>query len=423
MTRLPRLLALVVLAHVSLIGCADPRLVKATLDESQATIVKANLVYGKICAPEELANAQSNVDFTQLEFKQGDVRRAADHATLADEWAKKALEKATPCGTADRDKDTIVDIIDKCPDEPEDFDGVEDEDGCRDIDPNGDEDKDGIKNRDDACMFEPEDFDGDADDDGCPETSLDRDGDGIIDAVDQCPADPEDLDGFKDSDGCPDTDDDNDTITDMNDKCKTIPEDLDGWEDQDGCPDPDNDNDGIADEYDKCPNEPGDRLNNGCPNFDRDKDGIADGNDKCPDNPETVNSYLDDDGCPDSPPKLVVVTHDMIEIKERIQFATGSATLLPASMPVLNDIVTVLKDAPAIKLRIEGHTDSDGNDEFNLKLSQDRAESVLAYLTSRGVDASRLVAQGFGETTPIDTNRTTTGKANNRRVEFHITAQ
>lgn len=411
------------LVFLALTACADPRQVKATLDETNVTIEQARRVYAMICAPEELANAEAGVAFTVLEFKQGDVRRAQDHVGFANEWAKKALEKATPCGTADRDKDTIVDIIDQCPDEPEDFDKVEDEDGCRDIDPMGDEDKDGIKNMDDACMFEPEDFDGDADEDGCPETSYDIDGDGLIDAVDQCPKDPEDLDGFKDGDGCPDPDDDEDTVLDMNDQCRRIPEDLDSWEDHDGCPDPDNDLDGLADEYDLCPNEPGDRMNNGCPNLDRDKDGISDANDKCPDNPETVNQYLDDDGCPDSPPKLVVVTKDRIEIKERVQFATGSATLLPASMPVLNDVAKAMKDATTLKVRIEGHTDSDGDDAFNLRLSQDRAESVKAYLESQGISSSRLEPVGFGETKPIDTNRTSAGKATNRRVEFHITEQ
>lgn len=413
-----RLLALLALA-----GCADPRLVKQTLDETNATIVKANGVYGRICAPEELANAESGVAFTLLEFDQGDVRRAQDHVVSANDWARRALEKATPCGTADRDKDAIVDIIDQCPDEPEDKDGVEDEDGCRDIDPNGDEDGDKIKNMDDACMFDPEDFDQDADEDGCPETSYDSDGDGFIDPVDQCPKEAEDKDDFADSDGCPDTDDDNDTILDMNDQCKRVPEDMDLWEDTDGCPDPDNDNDGLADGYDQCPNEPGDRLDNGCPNLDKDKDGIADGNDKCPDIPETVNQYLDEDGCPDAPPKLVVVTRERIEIKERVQFATGSATLLPASSAVLNDVATALSDAPHLKVRVEGHTDSDGNDDFNLKLSQDRADSVRAYLIGRGIDPARLESVGYGETKPIDTNRTSTGKANNRRVEFHITEQ
>ena len=77
---------------------------------------------------------------------------------------------------------------------------------------------------------------------------------------------------------------------------------------------------------------------------------------------------------------------------------------------------------PAIRVKIEGHTDSDGSDSSNLRLSQARAEAVREYLISRGSVASvRLGAEGFGETIPIDTNRTAAGKANNRRVEFRIT--
>jgi OOP family OmpA-OmpF porin len=401
-------------------ACVDARKVRSTYDDTQLLIGKANDVHAKFCAPEEIANAESGVAFTELEFRQGDVHRAKDHADYAHEWAKKALEKATPCGTADKDGDKIADIVDRCPDEKEDYDGVQDEDGCPDIDPNGDEDKDGIKNIDDGCVYEPEDFDGDKDDDGCPETSADRDGDSIIDVNDQCIDDPEDLDGFKDSDGCPDPDNDEDGIVDIRDACAKIPEDIDGWEDEDGCPDPDNDLDGLPDGTDQCPNEPGDRLNGGCPNQDRDKDGISDGRDKCPDQPETVNQYLDDDGCPDTSPRHVIVTHTMIQITDTIEFQTGSATLLNASTPILADVAQVLRDAPTYRIRIEGHTDNEGTDEANLTLSQQRADSVKAWLESQGIDPSRLLAVGYGETQPIDTNRTTSGRAHNRRVEFHI---
>ena len=105
----------------------------------------------------------------------------------------------------DRDGDGYKDDVDQCPDDPEDFDGFEDEDGC----PDPDNDKDGILDGDDECPLVPEDYDGDADEDGCPEgDDGDRDGDGIPDSIDQCPDDPEDLDGFEDKDGCPDPDND-----------------------------------------------------------------------------------------------------------------------------------------------------------------------------------------------------------------------
>jgi OmpA-OmpF porin, OOP family len=117
-----------------------------------------------------------------------------------------------------------------------------------------DKDGDGIPDDVDKCPAEPEDKDGFQDDDGCPDP--DNDGDGIPDALDKCPNDPEDKDGFQDDDGCPDLDNDKDGIPDNLDKCPNEPEDKDGFEDQDGCPDPDNDKDGIPDAVDKCPNQP-----------------------------------------------------------------------------------------------------------------------------------------------------------------------
>jgi outer membrane protein OmpA-like peptidoglycan-associated protein len=119
---------------------------------------------------------------------------------------------------------------------------------------NKDKDGDGIADNVDKCPNEPEDKDGFQDDDGCPD--LDNDGDGIPDAIDKCPNQPEDKDGFEDEDGCPDPDNDKDGILDGLDKCPNEPEDKDGFQDQDGCPDPDNDKDGIPDAIDKCPNEP-----------------------------------------------------------------------------------------------------------------------------------------------------------------------
>jgi outer membrane protein OmpA-like peptidoglycan-associated protein len=137
----------------------------------------------------------------------------------------------------DRDGDGIKDDVDKCPDEPEDFDGFQDADGC----PDPDNDHDGIPDVDDRCINEPEDRDGDQDADGCPEgNDGDRDGDGILDKNDKCPDQPEDKDGFQDADGCPDPDNDHDGIPDKQDQCPNDPEDKDGFEDADGCPDPGN---------------------------------------------------------------------------------------------------------------------------------------------------------------------------------------
>jgi outer membrane protein OmpA-like peptidoglycan-associated protein len=269
---------------------------------------------------------------------------------------------------------------------PEDIDGFEDDDHC--IDP--DNDNDGILDTADACPREPEDKDGSNDDDGCPDP--DNDGDGILDTADKCPDDAEDPDGYEDSDGCPEPDNDNDDILDTNDKCPLIPEDRDGFQDEDGCPDPDNDGDGLLDANDKCPNEP-----------------------------ETINGNEDEDGCPDQGKTKVVVTKEKIEILEKVFFDVNKATIQKRSFGLLDQVAAVLKNNKQLtKIRIEGHTDSDGSDASNLKLSQARTESVMKYLIDKGVEASRLEPVGYGETRPTVPNTTKANKEKNRRVEFAI---
>jgi outer membrane protein OmpA-like peptidoglycan-associated protein len=131
---------------------------------------------------------------------------------------------------ADRDGDGILDADDECPDDPEDYDGYMDYDGC----PDPDNDGDGILDIHDECPDDPEDFDNFEDKDGCPDP--DNDGDGILDVDDECPNEPEDFDGIEDSDGCPDLDFDGDGIDDADDACPKIPENFNGFEDEDGCP-------------------------------------------------------------------------------------------------------------------------------------------------------------------------------------------
>jgi outer membrane protein OmpA-like peptidoglycan-associated protein len=116
-----------------------------------------------------------------------------------------------------------------------------------------DDDKDKIINADDKCPDDPEDVDGFQDDDGCSEP--DNDGDGFPDTSDRCPDEAEDKDKFKDDDGCLDADNDEDKIPDADDKCPAEPEDIDGFQDRDGCDDPDNDGDGIPDVIDQCATE------------------------------------------------------------------------------------------------------------------------------------------------------------------------
>jgi outer membrane protein OmpA-like peptidoglycan-associated protein len=405
---------------VVMTGCLPPTQVKLTYDQADAALVEARAVYASACTPELMARAEAARAFAEIDTRQGDLKRGASELRTALELARTASIEARPCGTADADKDRLPDVVDRCPAEAEDYDGDRDDDGCRDVDPYGDEDGDSIRNIDDDCPFTAEDFDSDRDDDGCPEQSDDVDGDGIVDTVDQCPGEAEDLDGFLDSDGCPDNDNDDDGIVDKLDGCSKVPEDLDGWDDDDGCPDPDNDGDGVPDNFDACPTAPGDRALNGCPADDSDQDGVADTLDRCPGQLETKNAYLDEDGCPDTPPERVSVTSTRVRIHETIQFQTGRATLLPTSAAVLDDVRKVLLDAPGMRLRIEGHTDNEGTDDVNYTLSRERAESVKVYLTSAGIAPERLEVVGYGETRPVDTNRTAAGRSRNRRVEFVI---
>jgi outer membrane protein OmpA-like peptidoglycan-associated protein len=324
---------------------------------------------------------------------------------------------------ADADNDGIPDGLDACPDKAEDKDGFEDGDGCPDLD----NDKDGILDEDDQCPNEAEDKDGFQDEDGCPD--LDNDKDGVPDAQDKCPNEPEDKDGFQDEDGCPDPDNDKDGIPDAQDKCPNQAEDIDGFQDEDGCPDPDNDGDGLPDLNDLCPNYPEDKDgykdDDGCPD-DNDNDGIADAQDKCPNEPETYNGYKDDDGCPDSAgeKQLVQVVDDKIEIKEKVYFRAGSATIEPRSHALLGQVAAVLHNFVTITLvRIEGHTDNGGARAANVKLSATRAAAVRTYLIAKGVDAKRLEAKGFGPDKPLGSNKTAVGREKNRRVEFVIVTQ
>jgi outer membrane protein OmpA-like peptidoglycan-associated protein len=222
------------------------------------------------------------------------------------------------------------------------------------------------------------------------DAAKDRDGDGIIDPDDQCPAVPEDRDGFQDHDGCPDPDNDQDGIADAADKCPLRPEDKDGFEDLNGCPDPDNDQDRIADTADKCPNQP------------EDYDGDA-----------------DTDGCPDVF-KRIVVTADRIELKQKVYFATAKSNIRKISFELLDEVAEALQQAPQLRVRIEGHTDSRGSAQYNRKLSEGRAQAVRRYLIERGIASDRLVAVGYGEERPIEDNQTRDGREANRRVEFHI---
>jgi outer membrane protein OmpA-like peptidoglycan-associated protein len=348
--------ALVVLVSIAAAGCASQ--LRSRVSGVSDNIERARQHGAYKCAPHELGMAVSHVDFANAELDAGHYWRALDEVEVADDNARLALAKSP---------------IERCTARPP------------------------------APPPRPR--------------VLDTDGDGIPDNVDKCPTEPEDKDGFQDDDGCPDPDNDADGILDKSDKCPLEPEDKDGFEDDDGCPDPDNDKDGLTDAEDKCPNEPGPKENGGCPDTDKDSDGVVDRLDKCPEIP----GDKDNDGCPK--PKYIVVTKEKIELKQKVHFATNKSTIMPDSFAMLTEIADVLKTRPEVKIRIEGHTDSRGGLEHNMKLSQARADSVRQFLVGQGVQPDRMEARGFGPTQAIADNRTDKGREQNRRVEFIITSQ
>jgi outer membrane protein OmpA-like peptidoglycan-associated protein len=121
---------------------------------------------------------------------------------------------------------------------------------------------------------------------------------------------------------------------------------------------------------------------------------------------------------------FVVLKKEKIEIKKQVHFATGKDVILPDSAPLLDEVASTILANPRLKvIRIEGHTDDQGDDSYNLELSQRRAGSVARALIERGVEAGRLKAVGFGETKPIESNKKPAGRAKNRRVEFMIEDQ
>lgn len=107
-------------------------------------------------------------------------------------------------------------------------------------------------------------------------------------------------------------------------------------------------------------------------------------------------------------------------ILENIFFEFNKTTLLPASFPELDKVVSFMKESAVSLIEISGHTDSEGSDEYNRKLSEGRAKAVVDYFISQGIDPIHLKAVGYGESKPIDTNSSDAGRAQNRRVEFAL---
>ena len=209
--------------------------------------------------------------------------------------------------------------------------------------------------------------------------------------------------------------------------CPAGPEDMDGFQDNDRCIDPDNDQDGIDDIVDQCINEAEDfdkfQDTDGCPEFDNDGDGILDSIDSCPFIPEDVDNYEDDDGCPEEGPgkASVKITDTQLLVSSKIYFDFDKATIKEVSHPILDAVAETLLSNPHINhIRIEGHTDNEGTENYNQTLSENRARAVMLYLLAKGVPEERLSYKGYGYSRPKAANTTEEGKAINRRVEFTI---
>ena len=284
-----------------------------------------------------------------------------------------------------------------------------------------DRDKDGIPDDKDACPDVAGVPTNDPKTNGCPPPPPDRDGDGIIDSLDACP----DVKGVATSDpktnGCP-PDRDGDGVLDGVDACPDVPGVATDDPKTNGCP-ADRDGDGIYDKDDACPDVKGiktdDPKTNGCPDTDRDKDGVLNDDDACPDEAGPKSSDPKTNGCP-----RVFIKNAQIQILEQPKFDFNKADIKPESDSLLTEVAKAMTDHPEIKrVRVEGHTDNKGSEAYNQKLSEERAASVVKWLTGHGVAADRLVSKGIGLKTPLVPNDTDANRALNRRVEFHIEDQ
>ena len=258
-----------------------------------------------------------------------------------------------------------------------------------------DTDADGVYDKNDAC---PE-IAGLVEFKGCP----DSDGDGIKDSDDACP----DVAGLATMNGCPDADADG--VADKDDMC---PNDK-GTKANKGCPD--TDGDGVVDKNDKCPTAAGPVANGGCAWPDTDGDSILDKDDKCP----NVAGIASEGGCPE------IISNEakigMNAFAQAILFKIESVSFEPGVNDNLDGMIAIMKKYPQSEFAVKGYTDNSGSVSGNLKLSSSRANAVKDYLIANGIPAARLTATGFGQDSPIASNKTRAGRVQNRRVEVKVT--
>lgn len=337
---------------------------------------------------EDRSNLQHGIGFTYLFGNKNDEDKPKE------EMEEELIENI------DSDGDGVSDDLDLCPQDK----GVEALRGCPDTD------GDGVPDYEDDCI----EFAGLKSLKGCP----DSDGDGVSDNDDECP----NIKGTVSNKGCPakNIDTDGDGVMDNVDNCPHVA----GHPSNKGCPrlgntqttpttqaEGDRDGDGVLDSQDSCPDAPGLSLYRGCP--DSDGDGIDDGRDKCP----NASGPVANNGCPE----LKAEDRETLEVAMRaVQFNSGKSTIKSSSYRILKQIKGIMDRYPGYSLVIEGHTDNTGRASVNQNLSERRAKACFTYLVKQGVNPSRMSSAGYGETRPIASNNTLSGRTLNRRVEFNL---
>ena len=304
---------------------------------------------------------------------------------------KVPIHQPTIPEPGDLDKDGVLDFADDCIDVP----GPIENNGC----PYGDRDQDGVMDNADECIDVP----GPIENNGCPYADLD--GDGVLDAADKCI----DVPGPIENNGCPYADLDGDGVFDEIDECIDVP----GPKENNGCPWGDKDKDGVLDKDDECIDLPGPAENKGCPYADTDGDSLQDLEDDCPLTPGPISNR----GCPE----IDTTEQEIVRLAfENLEFEYDKAIIRPSSYASLNELASLLVRKPNYGLKLAGHTDSDGSEEYNLILSKNRAEAVKTYLVGKGANAEKIVTEYYGESMPIASNDTPQGKQRNRRVEMTL---
>lgn len=304
----------------------------------------------------------------------------------------------------DTDLDGVPDRRDDCPETP--YQALVDDLGC-----SVDTDLDGVPNGIDACASTPEGAQ--VDPLGC---AVDDDNDGVANGIDQC---VDTVAGARvDLEGCA-LDADTDGVPDGVDTCPDTPAMV--QVDATGCA-LDTDGDGVFDGLDFCPDTPeGLEVDaDGCA-LDKDQDGVLDTGDACPGTPAGVN--VDESGCPfaESEQEQEFLDTGLLRM-DNVYFESGKAVLKSSSHAALDQVGAILVKWPQLRIEIGGHTDSQGGEELNLNLSQQRAQSVYDYIAVQfpQIELEQFSVRGYGESNSIATNDTAAGRARNRRVEFTV---